>query len=226
MRVLQNGHLLARLSAVRKQPDRLTAIWQGSPPPFQPSEQVEPLLLESDDGLERSEGWLLSVLRPARGEGPLRVEIGSERSAPAWHRSTSSYERARALNGGPRENVTSKQEVLVVDDDPETVSLVAEVLEDQGFHVRRANGGREALERAAELVPDVAIVDLIMPEVGGEQVCAALRRDPRYSSTHILVLSGAEDTRLVAAACDADSAVTKPFTTELLVREVRRLTGQ
>jgi CheY-like chemotaxis protein len=224
VRVLQNGHLLARLTAVRKQTDRLTAIWQGSPPPFQPSEQVEPLLLESDDGLERSEGWLLSVLRPARGEGPLRVEIGSERSAPAWHRSTSPYQRSH--NGGPRADAPSHQEVLVVDDDPETVSLVAEVLEDEGFHVRRANGGREGLERAAELVPDVAIVDLIMPEVGGEQVCAALRQDPRYSGTHILVLSGAEDTRLVAAACDADSAVTKPFTTELLVREVRRLTGQ
>jgi CheY-like chemotaxis protein len=217
VRVLQNGHVLARLTAVRRQNDRFTAIWQGAPPPFQPFEQLEPLVVESDDGLERSEGWLLSVLRPARGGGPFRVEIGPERSAPAWHRSTPQREV---------HEVTAKRNILVVDDDPETVSLVAEVLEEEGFTVRRAGGGREALVRAAELAPDVAIVDLIMPEMGGEEVCAAIRRDSRYAATRVLVLSGAEDTRMVAAACDADSAVTKPFTTELLVREVRRLTGQ
>jgi CheY-like chemotaxis protein len=217
VRVLQKGHVLARLTAVRRQNDRFTAIWQGAAPPFQPFEQIEPLVVESDDGLERSEGWLLSVLRPARGGGPFRVEIGPERSAPAWHKSSPAPERREAA---------AKRDVLVVDDDPETVNLVAEVLEEEGFIVRRATGGREALERAAELAPDVAIVDLIMPEVGGEEVCAALRRNPRYAATRVLVLSGAEDTRMVAAACDADSAVTKPFTTELLVREVRRLIGQ
>jgi CheY-like chemotaxis protein len=208
---------LARLTAVRKQNDRLTAIWQGSPPPFQPFEQIEPLIVESDDGLERSEGWLLNVLRPARGDGAFRVEIGSERNAPAWRRSSPVPERHASTN---------KCNVLVVDDDADTVNLVAEVLEEEGFSVQRAGGGREALRRAAELVPDVAIIDLIMPEMGGEEVCAALRHDPRYASTRVLVLSGAEDTRMVAAACDADSAVTKPFTTELLVREVRRLIGQ
>ena len=214
MRVLQNGHVLARLSAVRREDDRFIAIWQGAPPPFQPSEQVLPLVLESDDGLERREGWLLSVLAPARGGGPLRVEIGSERSAPAWRRSHPPSERV--LSRG-------KREILVVDDDPETVRLVAEALEEEGFHVRRAYGGREGLERAAELVPDVVIVDLIMPEMGGEELCSALRRDPRYATTRVLVLSGAEDTRIVAASCDADGAVVKPFTTELLLREVGRL---
>ena len=119
-----------------------------------------------------------------------------------------------------------REDILVVDDDPETVNLVAEALEEQGFEVRRATGGREALAKANERVPRVAVVDLIMPEVGGEEVCAALRHDPRFAKTRVLVLSGAEDTRLVAAGCDADSAVTKPFTTELLVHEVRRLIGQ
>ena len=218
MRVLQNGHVLARLTAVRKQDDRFTAIWQGAPPPFQPFEQIQPLVLESDDGLERSEGWLLSILRPARGEGPFRVEIGPERNAPAWRRSHEAEPEQR--------ETAVKRNILVVDDDPDTVSLVAEVLEEEGFAVRRAFGGREALACAAELVPDVAIVDLIMPEMGGEEVCAALRANARYAATRVLVLSAAEDTRMVAAACDADSAVTKPFTTELLVSEVHRLTGQ
>lgn len=217
MRVLQNGQVLGRLSAVKKQTDRVTAIWEGAPPPFQPDEQVEPLVLESDDGLERTEGWLLRVL----GEKPLRVEFGPERNAPAWHRSMPP--QSRQEERGAR---TVGQDVLVVDDDPETVRTVAEVLEEEGFRVRQATSGREALLRAAEAPPDVAIVDLIMPEIGGEEVCAALRRDPKYQRTRVLVLSGAEDTRMVAASCDADSAVTKPFTLELLVREVRRLIGQ
>jgi twitching motility two-component system response regulator PilH len=224
VRVLQNGRVLARLSAVRRLDDRLIAIWHGPPPPFMPSEQIEPFVLESDNGLERNDAWLYSVLRPSRGESPLRVEIGAEKNAPPWRQSKSPPDRQSTPSG--HVEPATPQDILVVDDDPETVDLVGEALEEQGFTVRRALGGREALVKIAERPPDVAIVDLIMPEVGGEQVCSFVRRDPRSSHTRILVLSGAEDTRVVAAACDADSAVTKPFTTELLMHEVRRLTGQ
>ena len=226
MRVLLNGRVLARLSAIRQQDDRLTAVWQGVDLPFQPSEQLEALVLESEDGLHRMEGWLLSVLEPARGEGPLRVEFGAERVAPPWRRSgfpalarppSPSQERAETRLVG---------KILVVDDDREIVSLVAGALEEEGFTVRRAFGGAEALALAAEQPPDVAIVDLIMPEVNGEQVCVALRSDAKFAKTRVLVLSGAEDTRTVAAGCNADGAIIKPFTSELLVREVRRLTEQ
>jgi len=223
VKVLQNGHYLARLSAIREKDDRLTAIWHGAPPPFQPCEQIEPLVLESDDGLERREGWLYKVVRSSRGQGPFRVELGAEKDAPAWHKDPKPDEPSNEKNAS--EGRAFPQDILVVDDDPETLNLVAEALEEQGFEVRRATGGREALSMARERAPRVAVVDLIMPEVGGEEVCAALRRDPRFARTRVLVLSGAEDTRLVAAGCDADSAVTKPFTTELLVHEVRRLTG-
>jgi CheY-like chemotaxis protein len=223
VKVLQNGHCLARLSAIREKNHRLTAIWHGAPPPFQPYEQIEPLVLESDDGLERRDGWLYKVVQSSRGHGPYRVELGSERDAPPWHRDRALDERKES---GRVTAPSPAEDILVVDDDPDTLSVVAEALEEQGFEVRRASGGREALEKAKERVPQVAVVDLIMPEVGGEEVVAALRRDPRFSQTRVLVLSGAEDTRLVAAGCDADSAVTKPFTTELLVHEVRRLIGQ
>jgi CheY-like chemotaxis protein len=224
VKVLQNGHYLARLSAIREKNHRLTAIWHGAPPPFQPNEQIEPLVLESDDGLERRDGWLYKVVQPSRGQGPCRVELGAEKDAPAWHRDRGVEERDDTRRATTSSG--SSKDILVVDDDPDTLNLVAEALEEQGFEVRRASGGREALAKAKERVPQVAVVDLIMPEVGGEEVVAALRRDPKFASTRVLVLSGAEDTRLVAAGCDADSAVTKPFTTELLVHEVRRLVGQ
>ncbi|HEX9295945.1 MAG TPA: response regulator [Polyangiaceae bacterium] len=221
MRVLKDGHLLARLSAVREHDSRLTAVWHGAPPPFGPSEQLEPLMLESDDGLQRREGWLLNVVRPVRGEVPLRVEIGTERDAPPWRKSVPPGQQP--TTGRVPARTAQPLDILVVDDEVDAVSLVAAALEQQGWRVRRAFSGRQALARAAERAPDVAIIDLIMPEVSGEEVCAALRRDPRCSHTRVLVVSGAEDTRVVAAGCDADSAVTKPFTTDLLIREVRRL---
>jgi CheY-like chemotaxis protein len=214
--------VLGRLSAVRRKGDTLTAIWHGAPPPFLPSDQVEPFVLESDDGLERLDGWLLGVVGPSGGSGPLRVEIGGRRSAPPWHRSDPPGSDRR----GPAEGERAAEDILVIDDDPDTVNVVGAALEEQGWRVRTAASGRDGLKKAQERAPDVAIVDLIMPEIGGEQVCEALRRDPRFAQTRILVLSGAEDTRMVAAACDADSAVVKPFTAELLVHEVRRLVGR
>ena len=162
---------------------------------------------------------------------PPREERG--RSASNWEPSGMPHrggKRVQVLHGRACARGSSKDkpadDILAVDDDPETLALVAEALEEQGFAVRRASSGREALETMAKHPPTVAIIDLIMPEVGGEEVCAELRRNPRFMGTRILVLSGAEDTRVVAASCDADGAVTKPFTTELLVHEVRRLIGQ
>ena len=149
-------------------------------------------MLESDDGLERRDGWLYKVVRSSRGQGPFRVELGAERDAPAWHKDPSSTNAATCETRAERRGA---EDILVVDDDPETLNLVAEALEEQGFEVRRATGGREALAKAKERVPRVAVVDLIMPEVGGEEVCAALRHDPRFAKTRVLVLSGAEDTR-------------------------------
>jgi CheY-like chemotaxis protein len=185
VRVLQNGQVLARLSGIRQQGDKLTAIWHGAPPPSPPGAQIEPFVLESEDGLERKPP-------PTEGRGA----------------------RGKTVDGA---------DVLVIDDDPETVNAVASTLVDEGFRVRTAAGGREGLTKAAERAPAVVIVDLMMPEIGGQQVCAALRLDPKFSRTRILVLSGAEDTRAMAAEYDADSAIVKPFTPELLVHEVRRL---
>ena len=161
---------------------------------------------------------------PLAGKGPSGSSSAPRKDAPAWHKDPELDERSEAPKRARRARL--REDILVVDDDPETLNLVAEALEEQGFEVRRATGGREALTKANERVPRVAVIDLIMPEVGGEEVCAALRHDARFAKTRVLVLSGAEDTRLVAAGCDADSAVTKPFTTELLVHEVRRLIGQ
>lgn len=223
MRVLQRGEAVARLTEIQRHGDKLTGLWLGPPPAFEPGEQLEPWTLESEDGFRREDGiWLHRIWE--KGEGRARVELGGEVEAPPWRR-TGVGAPAAGEELYPGERPTRPPRVLVVDDDPETLETVADALEIEGWEVQRAASGREALEMAQAAVPDVAVIDLIMPEISGQEVCMAMRRDARLRSTRLLVLSGAEDTRLAAAESDADGAIIKPFTVALLLREVRRLLG-
>lgn len=234
MRVLQGGEVVAELTDVERCGDRLVAVWHGRPPRFAPSEQLEPLSLESDDGFRREEGfWLYRIWD--LGEQEAKVEIGGEQGAPPWRRSaraadegpaeSTEREHEREQAAGPRVAPARRPRVLVVDDDLDTLDTVAESLAIEGWDVMRASSGMEALRIARSESPDVAVVDLIMPEMSGQEVCAAIRREPTLAATRVLVVSAAEDTRMVAAECDADGAITKPFTLALLLREIRRLLG-
>lgn len=226
MRVLQRGEVVATLTEVKRQGDKLTGLWTGALPAFAPGEQLEPWTLESEGGFKREEGLFLYRIWDLH-EGRARVELGREEGAPPWRRSTtpSAPPRGPEPEIHPGELATHKARILVVDDDEETRETVATALEIEGFEVDRAASGPEALELMARGAPDVAVVDLIMPEMSGQELCLSMRRDPRLRGSRLLVLSGAEDTRLAAAESDADSAIIKPFTVELLLAEVRRLLG-
>ena len=115
--------------------------------------------------------------------------------------------------------------MLVVDDDPDALDAVVQLLAAHGWSVAAASSGRAAIDTAREWLPDVVVVDLIMPEVTGADVCAAVRAAPQLHGTRLLVLSGAEDARLVAAECNADGALGKPVSSATLIREVERLLG-
>lgn len=222
VRVLQRGEIVAKLTDIERQGDKLTALWLGPPPDFEPDEQLEAWVLETEDGFRREEGiWLYRIWE--RGEGRARVELGSEEGAPPWRRAST------APAAGPEAEDVARaarpRRVLVVDDDRETLETVVEALKTEGWDVLAARSGREAIELAASRTPDVAVIDLIMPEMSGQEVCLAMRRDPKLRGTRLLVLSAAEDTRVAAAESDADGAITKPFTVGLLLSEVRRLLG-
>jgi CheY-like chemotaxis protein len=239
VRVVQKGIVLAHLSDIQRSGERMTAVWHGGTPPFEPDEQLEPVVLESDDGLSREEAWLCRSFQDASGQ--IYVELGSEQDAPPWRRSSRQVEGATVAADVPgrvpeqsagtadtqprdrRGTARQKPNVLVVDDDVDVLDALADALEMEGWQVRKASNGRDAIALCRAERPDVAVVDLIMPEVSGEDVCRAIRSDPDQSHTRILVLSAAEDTRMVAADCEADGAITKPFTIALLLHEVRRL---
>ncbi len=104
--------------------------------------------------------------------------------------------------------------VLVVDDDPAITKLLRRMLEADGHSVVVAADGQAALERVAERRPDLVVLDLDMPGVGGLEVCRRLKSDPETRLLPVLVLSGtgkAFGARLRAWELGADEFLTKPF---------------
>jgi putative two-component system response regulator len=103
--------------------------------------------------------------------------------------------------------------ILVVDDDPGIVVLLQRILTAAGYEVERATNGKDALARVAVRRPDLVVLDLDMPEMGGYEVCRQLKDDPRTRLMPILILTGrdASPDRVRAWDLGADEFLTKPF---------------
>jgi two-component system KDP operon response regulator KdpE len=110
----------------------------------------------------------------------------------------------------------SGKRILVCDDEPQILRALRVVLREAGFEVVPAQTAAEALDRAAVRPPDAAIIDLILPDGDGVDVCRALRE---WTKLPIIVLSavGDEDQKVAALAAGADDYVTKPFGSRELV---------
>jgi two-component system phosphate regulon response regulator PhoB len=118
-----------------------------------------------------------------------------------------------------------KPKILVVDDEPDAVELVEFNLKAAGFDVTTAEDGQAALKKARAILPDLIILDLMLPEVDGLEVCKILRRDPATSGIPIVMLTAkaAEIDRVLGLELGADDYVTKPFSPRELVLRVKRL---
>jgi two-component system, OmpR family, KDP operon response regulator KdpE len=106
--------------------------------------------------------------------------------------------------------VTSRPRVLVCDDEAQILRALRVILRDAGFEAVPAENGEEALDLAAVNHPDAAIIDLVLPDIDGVEVCRRLRD---WGEMPIIVLSavGEEDAKVRALAAGADDYVTKPF---------------
>jgi DNA-binding response OmpR family regulator len=115
--------------------------------------------------------------------------------------------------------------ILVVDDDAGVLRSIRRVLESAGFKVSTATRGAEALEMLKQDRPDVLVLDIIMPEMTGLEVCRRLRADPFIARIPILFLTAKNRPTDVAEALDAggDDFLTKPFEVIELPARIRAL---
>ena len=118
-----------------------------------------------------------------------------------------------------------KPKILVVDDEPDALELIQYNLQAAGYDVVTAADGEEALEKARATQPALMILDVMLPEVDGLEVCKALRRDPATASIPIVMLTAkaAEIDRVLGLELGADDYVTKPFSPRELVLRVKSL---
>ena len=113
--------------------------------------------------------------------------------------------------------------VLVAEDDRSVRMTIEFVLEDEGFEVHMAADGAEALQKAREILPDVILLDQIMPKMDGKEVLAALRADDSTRSIPVVVLTGMA--RGAPSEWPGAHFVGKPFAPEELVDQIRELVG-
>src|SRR5690348_14717189 len=117
------------------------------------------------------------------------------------------------------------QKVLVVDDDPGIRDVVCFALQKAGFTTLVAADGEQALARFAADPPALVVLDILMPELDGVEVCKRLRADPKGRATPIVFLSSKDDEvdRIVGLEVGGDDYVAKPFSPRELVARVRAI---
>jgi len=115
------------------------------------------------------------------------------------------------------------REVLVVEDEPDIRRLVVLHLERDGFRCRTAANGLDALREAKAAVPDLVVLDLMLPGIDGLEVCRRLRSDASTAGVPIIMLTAKSDEvdRVVGLEVGADDYVAKPFSPKELVARVR-----
>src|SRR5438046_9390755 len=115
--------------------------------------------------------------------------------------------------------------ILVVDDELDAVELVEFNLKSAGYEVVTAADGAEALKKVRAHSPDMIVLDLMLPEVDGLEVCKILRRDPATAAIPIIMLTAkaAEIDRVLGLELGADDYLTKPFSPRELVLRVRKI---
>lgn len=115
--------------------------------------------------------------------------------------------------------------ILLVDDEPDILELLAYNLAKEGFTVHTASNGREGLALAKELVPDVILLDVMMPEMDGVEACTEIRNDRTLDQSVVAFLTarGEDYSQIAGFEAGADDYIMKPIKPKVLVSRVKAL---
>jgi CheY-like chemotaxis protein len=114
--------------------------------------------------------------------------------------------------------------VLIVDDDPGIREALTMILEDEGYQVANAANGQLALDwlAASEIVPDLILLDLMMPTMNGWEFHAALKEQPAFATTPVVVLSADSNMATKAQSLQAQGYLAKPVDIDVLLTTVEQ----
>lgn len=115
--------------------------------------------------------------------------------------------------------------ILIADDEPDILEIIEFNLQAQGYDVTSAKNGDEALEKAKKILPDLVILDIMMPGKNGIEVCNLLRMMPAFKETRIIFLTALSDetTEIKGLESGADDYITKPISPKVLVSKINAL---
>ena len=121
--------------------------------------------------------------------------------------------------------MSAKEKILIVDDEKDIVKLLEYNLKKEGFRTVTAYDGNEALEKAGREHPDLILLDVMLPEVDGLEVCKQIKKDPATRTVPVIMLTARsqETDKVIGLELGADDYVTKPFGVRELLARVKAL---
>ena len=115
--------------------------------------------------------------------------------------------------------------ILLVDDEPDILEIISYSLESAGYKIYKANNGLEAIKIAKKIIPDLIIMDLMMPHMDGIEACNAIRKSDNLNDVIITFLSarGEDFSKIAGFEAGADDYITKPIKPKVLLSKVKAL---
>lgn len=120
------------------------------------------------------------------------------------------------------------KKILVVDDEPELVKAIEIRLKAENYQVFTAFDGEEGLAKAREVLPDLIILDIMLPKLNGFKICRLLKFDEKYKEIPVIMLTAKTDEadKVVGKETGANEYITKPFDWDILMEKIKECLGE
>jgi two-component system alkaline phosphatase synthesis response regulator PhoP len=120
---------------------------------------------------------------------------------------------------------SSKYKILIVDDEPDILEFINYNLKKEGFNVHQARSGKEAIKIAEKQVPDLILLDIMLPEMDGIETCEEIRKIPSLNHTTIAFLTarGEDYSQIAGFEAGGDDYITKPIKPKVLISRIKAL---